>query len=318
MLSMEYTFEQTMENSSQVTFFILAAYDDVGHMKYFYFSIIIVLYISIIVANSLLIIVIFVDRNLHEPMYLFVCNLSVNELYGSTALLPMLLVNLLSDVHEIQRDYCIFQIFCLYTYGSVEFCNLAVMAYDRYVSICHPLEYHRMMTLGKVCLYILCVWIYSFCKFVITLSLSVRLQLCGNVMNKVYCDNYLLVKLACSDTTLNNIFGLIMMFLSVTLPFVLILYSYAKILEICFKSSSARAKALNTCTPHLVSLANFSFGCFFELLSSRSTTAAIASPGRQILSVYFLVLPPFLNPIIYGVRTEKVRKAFKKLLLSPS
>ncbi|XP_061105431.1 olfactory receptor 2F1-like [Conger conger] len=306
-----------MENSSHVTFFILAAYEEIGHIKYLYFSIIMVLYISIITANSLLIIVILVDRKLHEPMYFFVCNLSVNELYGSTALIPLLLVFILSDVHEIQREYCIVQIFCLYTYGSIEFCSLAVMAYDRYVSICYSLEYHRIITMAKVCLYIFCVWIVSIFKFIITLSLSARLQLCGNVMNKVYCDNYLLVKLACSDTTLNNIYGLVSMFVSVALPFVLILYSYAKILKICLTSSRVRAKALNTCTPHLFSLANFSFGCFFEILSSRFDMVNIPSPARQILSVYFFLLPPFLNPIIYGVKTEKVREAFKRTAIEP-
>ncbi|XP_036379242.1 olfactory receptor 1-like [Megalops cyprinoides] len=306
-----------MENSSQVTFFILSAYDKIGQIKYFYFSIVMLLYVFIIVANSLLIIVIFADRNLHEPMYLFLCNLSVNGLYGSTALYPSLLVNMLSDIHEIPRAFCIIQIFCLYTYGSIEFSNLALMSYDRYVSICYPLEYHTIMTQGNVYICITCVWLFSICKFTVTLILSVRLKLCDNVIDKVYCDNYLMVKLACSDTTLNNAYGMTNMFVSVALPVVLIFYSYSKVMKICLRSSrESQIKALNTCMPHLVSLLNFSFGSFFELVQTRFDMTHVPSVVRSILSVYFILFPPLLNPIIYGIKTEKIRKAFKKLQLS--
>ncbi|XP_036393564.1 olfactory receptor 11A1-like [Megalops cyprinoides] len=304
-----------MNNSTEIVSFILAAYHDIGDIKYFYFSIVTLLYFTIIFANVLLIAVIFVDRSLHEPLYLFLSNLSVNELYGSTALFPSLLVHIVSDTHEVSKAYCAVQIFCLYTYGSVEYCNLAIMSFDRYVSICYPLQYNNIMTHTRVYLLIVVSWLYSFIKFTITLSLSLSLQLCGNVIHKVYCDNYLLVKLSCSDTTVNNIYGLYGTMLSVAVPLIPISYSYAKILNICLKSSKeTQQKALHTCTPHLASLLNFSVGCMFEIVQSRFNMAHVPSVVRTILSVYFLMCTPLFNPIVYGVRMTKIRKACKKIL----
>ncbi|XP_066556136.1 olfactory receptor 1-like [Amia ocellicauda] len=304
-----------MENSSHITSFNLATYSEIGHIRYFYFSVMLTLYLAIILTNSILIGVIIFERTLHEPMYLFVCNLSVNELYGSTAVFPSLLVNILSDVHDISWVYCILQISCLYTYGSIELSNVTVMAYDRYVSICHPLHYNSIMTSTKVYIFIVLIWLYSFSKFSIVLSLSVRLTLCANIIEKVYCDNYSLVKLACSDTTINNYYGIFNVFLSIVVPVTLILYSYIRILRICLKASKeSQLKAFNTCTPHSVSLVNFSVSSIFEIGQSRFNLEHVPTAARIIISIYFLVIPPLINPVIYGVRITKVRTAFKNFI----
>ncbi|XP_064828764.1 olfactory receptor 11A1-like [Oncorhynchus masou masou] len=308
-----------MENSTQFTSFMLAGYSDSGHLKYIYLIILTVLYISIVFANIVLIMVICMERSLHEPMYLFLCSLFVNELYGSTALFPALMIHLVSDAHSVSTVYCYLQIFCIYTYGSMEFCNLSVMSYDRYLAICYPLQYNVIMTPNRVCFLICVIWLYPIAKSILTLSLTIRLKLCGNVIDKVYCDNYLVVKLACStsDTTVNNIYGLSSLVLSVVVPLITILFSYIKILTICLKSSiETRQKAFSTCTPHLASLLNFSFGCFLNLLQSRfdSPMRNIPTVLRTILSVYFLMCQPLLNPIMYGVRMTKIRQACKYIL----
>ncbi|XP_036379219.1 olfactory receptor 142-like [Megalops cyprinoides] len=302
-----------MDNSSKITFFILTVYEDVGNIKYFYFSILLVLKFSIYMTNSLLIVVIFTNQRLHEPMYVFLCNLFVNELYGSTALLPALLLNLLSDTHEVSSACCFLQIFCLYTYASVEFCNLAAMAYDRYLSICYPLHYRNIMTACKVYTLIVFIWVYSFVKFSITLSLNLQLPLCGNTIHKVGCDNFSLIRLACTDTTLNNIYGLCSTVVTIAVPLTPILYSYAKIIRICYNSSKeAQRKALNTCTPHLISLMNFSIGSFFEVVQNRFDLTYVPSVIRITLSVYFLLCPPLFNPIMYGIKITKIRQAVQK------
>ncbi|XP_046903667.1 olfactory receptor 10A6-like [Hypomesus transpacificus] len=258
-----------MANSTLFISFVLSAYKNVGLLKYLYFTIISVMYIAIVFANTMLIVVISMERKLHQPMYLFLCSLFVNELYGSAAVLPFLMVQVLSDTHVVPAHYCYLQIYVIYTYASIEFCNLAAMAYDRYVSICYPLQYHVIMTSNRVFMIIMLVWIYSLIKFSIGLSLSSSLTLCGNILDKVYCDNYLLVKLACSDTTVNNYYGLFGTFLSVAVPLVPISFSYIKILRICLRSSKeTKQKAISTCTPHLASLINFTFGCWFEILQS--------------------------------------------------
>uniref|UniRef100_A0A3B3VQ61 Olfactory receptor n=1 Tax=Poecilia latipinna TaxID=48699 RepID=A0A3B3VQ61_9TELE len=257
-------------NSSQVLYFTLTAYVDSGLLKYFCFFILLVLYVLIIGSNVLLIVVICVNRSLHEPMFLFLCSLFVNELYGSLGLFPFLLVQILSDVHIIPAPLCLLQIFFLYTYGSVEFANLAVMSYDRYVAICRPLQYNSLMTAQRIVFLVSIIWLPPLFCVGFTVFLSSSLQLCGNVINKVYCDNHSIIKLACNDPTANNIYELIMAFLTVCVPVSVILYTYLRILQVCFSGSKqTRQKAVSTCSPHLASVINFSFGVSFEILQSR-------------------------------------------------
>ncbi|XP_022594141.1 olfactory receptor 10A3-like [Seriola dumerili] len=299
---------------SSLTYFILGAYFDIGNLRYLYFMITALLYFVIIIANSSLIVVICLNRSLHEPMYLFLCSLFVNELYGSTGLFPFLLIQILSDIHTVSVPFCFLQIFCVYTYASVEFLNLAIMSYDRYLAICYPLQYNTRMTFNHVAVFIIFVWLYSFVKFLITLSLNIRLPLCENTINSLYCHNYLVVKLACSDTKVNNIYGLFGVVLTIVVPLLPILFSYMKILKVCFSGSKqTRQKAVSTCTPHLVSLLNFSFGCCFEILRSRFDMTSVPSVLRIILSLYFLIMQPLLTPFMYGLQMSKIRQTFKHL-----
>ncbi|XP_045928823.1 olfactory receptor 10J4-like [Micropterus dolomieu] len=299
---------------SSLSYFILGAYLHVGNSRYFYFLITALLYIVIVAVNTSLIVVICLNRSLHEPMYLFLCSLFVNELYGSTGLFPFLLLQILSDIHTVSAPFCFLQIFCLYTYGHVQFSNLAVMSYDRYLAICCPLQYNTLMTLNKVCILIFVAWLYSFVTFLIVLSLNIRLALCGNIISSLYCQNYIVVKLACSDTKVNNIYGLVGIVFSVVIPLLLIFCSYIKILKVCFAASKqTRQKAVSTCTPQLVSLLNFSFGCCFEILQSRFDMTSLNSVLRIFLSLYFLLIQPLLNPIMYGMQMSKIRRTFKHL-----
>ncbi|XP_017259639.1 olfactory receptor 142-like [Kryptolebias marmoratus] len=301
---------------NSTSYFILGAYLDVGtYVKYLCFVMIAVLYVVIVSVNAVLIVVICVNRSLHEPMYLFLCSLFVNELYGSTGLFPFLLIQILSDVHTVSAPLCFLQIFCLYSYVKVEFCNLAVMSYDRYVAICCPLQYHTLMTPVRGLLLLLLMWLFSFVSFLISLLLTLRLTLCGNILNSLFCRNYLIVNLACSDTRINNFYGLFGTFLSVLVPLLPILFSYTKILQVCSAGSrQTRQKAVSTCTPHLASLLNFSFGCLFEILQSRFNWPNIPNVLQMIMSVYFVMLQPLLNPIMYGMQMSKIQTAFRHFL----
>ncbi|XP_033933957.1 LOW QUALITY PROTEIN: olfactory receptor 10A6-like [Pseudochaenichthys georgianus] len=268
-----------------------------------------IVYIVIVVANTSLIVVICVNRSLHEPMYLFLCSLFVNELYGSTGLFPSLLVQILSDIHTVSAPLCFLQIFCLFTYVNIQFCNLALMSYDKYLAICYPLHYNTRMTSNKAVIFIILIWLYSFVRFMITLSLNIRLTLCGNIINSLYCNNYLVVKLACSDTQVNNIYGYFATVLTIFVPLFPILFSYLRILRVCFSGSKqTRQKAVSTCTPHLVSLLNFSFGCGFEMFQSRFDMSGVPSVLRIILSLYFLIIQPLMNPVMYGLQMSKAKK----------
>ncbi|XP_043115583.1 olfactory receptor 52D1-like [Puntigrus tetrazona] len=307
-----------MENGTNFTSIRLTGYLNLEFkMKYFLFAVITVLYSTILFANSFLIGVICSAKALHKPMYVFLCSLFVNELYGSTALFPSLQVNLIWNSNEISLIYCYLQIFCLYTYEMIEFCNLAVMSFDRYVSICYPLQYNRIMTPFRVGVLIVLVWSYCFVQFFILLCFNFKLQLCGNIIEKVWCDNYMLVKLACSKTTLNNTYGLYVIVMTALIPLMLIIYSYTRILKICLSSTKeAKQKALSTCAPHIISLLNFSLGCFFETIQSRFDNIRMPALLRVIVSVYFLMCQPVLNPILYGMRLKNIRQVCKNLVAS--
>ncbi|XP_069581456.1 olfactory receptor 8U3-like [Brachyistius frenatus] len=271
-----------MLNSTSFSFsyFILQAYMNVGSLKYMYFVITALLYAVIVAVNVFLLVVICVNRSLHEPMYLFLCSLLVNELYGSSGLFPFLLLQILSDVHTVPAAFCFLQVFCLYTYVNVEFCNLAVMSYDRYVAICCPLQYNTRMSSNKVLCLVVWIWLYSFGKFLITFSLNIRFTRCGNVLDSTHCRNYLLVKLACGDTRINNFYGLFAIVVSILILLIPVLFSYIKILQV---------------------------------LQSRFDMSRLPNMLRILLSLYFIVLQPLLNPIMYGVQMTKIRNACKDM-----
>ncbi|XP_054883926.1 olfactory receptor 11A1-like [Poeciliopsis prolifica] len=303
-------------NSTHVFYFTLSAFLDTNMLSYFFFTIVLFLYVLIIGSNVLLITVICVNRSLHEPMFLFLCSLFVNELYSSFGLFPFLLAQILSDVHIISAPFCLLQIFFLYSYASVEFTNLAVMSYDRYVAICCPLQYNSLMTSRRVAFLISIIWLPPLICVGFTVFLSSSLQLCGNVINKVYCSNHSIIKLACSDPTANNIYELIMTFLTVCVPVSVILYTYMRILQVCFTGSKqTRQKAVSTCTPHLASIINFSFGVSFEILQSRFNMDTVPDLLRTIFPLYYLTSQPVFNPVLYGLNMSKIRTMCKKLVL---
>ncbi|KAM9359651.1 olfactory receptor 10A6-like [Symphorus nematophorus] len=309
-----------MINSTQVLYFTLAAYFDTGTLKYFYFMIIMTLYIFIISVNVFLIVVIRLNRSLHEPMYIFLCSLFVNELYVSTGLFPFLLLQINSDIHTISLPFCFLQIFCVYTYGGIEYLNLAVMSYDRYLAICHPLQYNTRMTSNKIAMLIAVSWLYPLLTLVTyTIYLNSHLQLCGNIIHKVYCDGHSVVKLACSDSFVVNIYGLILCFGVILCALFFIIYTYMKILLVCFSGSKeTRQKAISTCTPHLASLFNFSVGASFEILQSRFNMSSVPNMMRIFLSLYFFTCPPLFNPVMYGLNISKIRVMSKSLMSNAS
>jgi len=303
-----------MKNVSVVTSFYLSEYYGMEDLKPIYFSIFLIIYLIIIVENVLLIEVIHHEKSLHEPMYVLLCNLAVNELYGSTALLPALLFNILSPLHEISLSFCQIQIFAVHTYAITEFTILAVMSYDRYVAICHPLSYHAIMS-QRIAKLIVFMWLYPMLGFLTVFIFTLMLPYCGRTIEKVYCINYLLVKLACTDTFLVNIIGLLSVVLYTGPQLIMIFYSYSHILRICILSfSKSKFKAFRTCTPHLLAIINYSIGCFFEIVHGRFDNSHLSYHTKLFLSLYFLIFPPFLNPTIYGLSTQFIRKRLFRLV----
>uniref|UniRef100_A0A4W6G2N1 G-protein coupled receptors family 1 profile domain-containing protein n=1 Tax=Lates calcarifer TaxID=8187 RepID=A0A4W6G2N1_LATCA len=282
-------------NSTEIMSFVLAMYGNMGQLKYLYFTLAMLFYISVIFANTVLIVIIYVEQNLHEPMYLFLCNLFINEIYGSTSMLPCLMAQILSETHEISVFYCFIQIFNIHTYVAIEFGTLTIMAYDRYVCICKPLHYN----VG------------------VLLSFTIRLKRCGTVINKVFCAHHLVVELSCSkDRTVSLIHDLVFgLIFTVAAPVTYISYSYVKILAVCLKASKeTKMKAFDTCTPHLVSLISFVFACFYSLITQRFDMFSVPYPLCVFLSMYVVIIQPLQNPVMYGLKLSKIRHACMDLL----
>ncbi|XP_041806923.1 olfactory receptor 10J5-like [Chelmon rostratus] len=306
-----------MENSTEIVSFVLIMYGNIGKFMYLYFILAMLCYILVIFANTILIVIIYVDRNLHEPMYLFLCNLFVNEIYGSTSLLPCLMVQILSETHDISVFYCFLQIFNIHTYVAIEFGTLTTMAYDRYICICKPLHYNVLITKRKSQIAMLVIWTFSFVEVGVLLSFTIHLKLCGAIIDKVHCDNHLVAELSCSpDRTVSYIHDLVFgLIFTVAAPLSFMSFTYVKILSVCLKASKeTKMKAFDTCAPHFVSLISFVFACFYNLISQRYDMTFVPLELRVILSMYGLIIQPLLNPVIYGLKLSKIRHAFKRFV----
>ena len=300
-----------------VTTFTMAAFSGMERLSSVYFCLFFFLYVIIIVENTSLIGVILLQKSLHEPMYLLVCNLAANGLYGSTALLPAMLKHILSRSHQVTLSCCLLQVFTVHTYAIVEFTILAAMSYDRYVAICQPLHYHIAMPLSKVYTIIALTWLLPLGAFLAMFSLTLKLRFCQPVIERLYCLNYSLVRLSCSDTGYMNIVGLLTVVFYTVPQILLIFYTYGHILKICvFSSRESQSKALQTCTPHLLTLVNYSIGCFFEIAQSRFELSHLTFESRSFMSLYFLIFPPILNPAIYGMSIKRIRAPVLRLFNS--
>ncbi|XP_035241937.1 olfactory receptor 51E1-like [Anguilla anguilla] len=307
-----------MENGSVVTF-ILKPYTELEDHRYLYFTGFLLLFILMVLTNVILITIIYIERGLHEPMYVFMCNLAVNGIYGAISLLPSVLVNLTSHTYEISLTACLLQIYCIHTYAAVEFTTLAVMGYDRFVAICQPLHYCQLMSHRKVCTLIALSWMYPCIVFGLYFILTAQRTFCDRIIERVYCISFELLKLSCLEISIQTQVGFVVAILLIVPQLLMILFSYAQILRVClFASKESQTKAIQTCTPHLLSVINYSVGCLFELISnylkfSHFNTAQVPYKARIFLFLYFMIIPPLFNPVIYGVTITAIRVQIFKL-----
>uniref|UniRef100_A0A8C4RWN6 G-protein coupled receptors family 1 profile domain-containing protein n=1 Tax=Erpetoichthys calabaricus TaxID=27687 RepID=A0A8C4RWN6_ERPCA len=288
--------------------FILTAFQEFGNKKDTYFWLSLIGYLLIIFVNVSLIILIYQEKKLHEPMYIFLCNLLFCELTGSTSFYIKFMIDLKINVHVISRTFCFTQIFLIYIYTVTEICILTVMAHDRYIAIHAPLHYITIFSSANIQKLIVASWIYPIVMITIGMYLSIRLPLCGNEIDRVYCNNWEIVKLSCTDTSSNNIYGSVML-CTFSIPFIFIFYSYCKILSVCWNTSrSQKYKAFQTCLPHLITLIFFISSLLFELIESRLNVKRVKNEITAFASIEFLTVPPLLNPLIYGLILPEIRK----------
>lgn len=305
-----------MTNATMLGVFTLSGLKDTTtKYRVTLFSLNLICYGTILLVNMTLILTIILEEKLHKPMYIFLCNLCFNSLYGTAAFHPKFLFDLLANTHVISHAGCLLQVFFIYSYASTDFSILAVMAYDRYLAICRPLEYHAIMTKQRVA-FLVCFsrLVPMICQSIVVV-MSSTLILCGSHIDKLYCDNWSVLLLSCHPTTSNNIVG----YLIILLYFFHVLFimcSYVQLLKFSLKYRDRWKKFLQTCTPHLFCLINVTAALLFDLMYARYGSKSMAQSLRNLMAVQFLIIPPLFNPIIYGLNLTQVRSSFLRLAKS--
>ncbi|XP_066428542.1 olfactory receptor 6N2-like [Eleutherodactylus coqui] len=301
----------TTPNQSIITQFIFEDFTDVNEVQGLLFTLLIIIYIFTLSGNLLIISLICTHPNLHVPLYIFVAILSFVEIWYTGITIPKMLTNLLNE-KMISFIGCILQIYFFHCMGITETYLLTVMAYDRYMAICNPLRYPYIMT--NVCCFQLAAscWILGLFGPLAQIILLSRLSFCGsNKIEHIFCDFNPLIKLACSDTSLNVTVDFAINSFLLLLAFTCIITSYIKIISavLKIKTTEGRKKAFSTCGAHLTVVLLF-FGSV-SFIYVRLTNFKSVNYDRA-MAVIYSVLTPMCNPIIYSLRNREIREILKK------
>lgn len=281
---------------------------------YTVFFFFLVSYIFIIVSNVGMLVLIFIDTNLHQPMYFLFCNLPFNDILGNSIMIPRLLADLMRPPSERLISYyeCVVQAIITHLYGTASYTVLMIMAFDRYVAICNPLRYAVIMTNNMVIKLTVSAWGVAFVLVAILLGLTVRLNRCRTLIQHPYCDNASLFKLSCDSVYINNVYGLTFTVVVLTSSIGSMFLTYTKITVVCVtsKNQSLNTKALKTCSTHLLTyVILFSCGMLAVILHRFPQY----SDYRKLCAILFHIIPGSLNPVIYGMQFKEVQNFLSKV-----
>nr|XP_033780634.1 olfactory receptor 1509-like [Geotrypetes seraphini]XP_033780674.1 olfactory receptor 1509-like [Geotrypetes seraphini] len=300
-----------MSNETSITQFILLGLSSNSDLQTVIFVQFFVMYLLALVGNLLIIITIYVDSHLHSPMYFLLSNLSFIDLSFATVTVPKFLVSFLMQNKTISFSDCLAQIFFLHLMGAAECFHLSLMAYDRYVAICNPLRYTIIMN-RQACLQLVAsIWVAGFIHGLVQALPSTQLPFCGpNQIDHFFCDVLPISLLACSNTDIIEMLALINSGLLSLICFLVVSISYTYIISTVLKirSSEGRKKTFSTCASHLLVVTLF-FGPVLFIYMRPS----VKFTGDKMVSVFYAIVTPVLNPCIYTLRNKKVKSAMKRL-----
>ncbi|XP_027435902.1 olfactory receptor 4C11-like [Zalophus californianus] len=297
------------QNNSVTEFILLGLTEDLMRQKTV-FVIVFIFYVGTMVGNLLIIVTIKSSRTLGSPMYFFLFHFSLADSCFSTSIAPRLIVDTLSAKRIISYNECMTQVFALHFFGSMEVFVLILMAADRYVAICKPLRYPNIMSQQVCNILIVLAWIGAFIHSITQIILALRLPFCGpNLIDHYCCDLQPLMELACMDTYVINLLMVSNSGAITTTGFVILMISYIVILHsLRNHSAEGRKKALSTCTSHIIVVVLFFVPCIF--IYTRPPTTF---PMDKMVTIFYTIGTPFLNPFIYTLRNAEVKNAMRMI-----
>ncbi|KAM8971517.1 olfactory receptor 5F1-like [Sarcophilus harrisii] len=303
------------ENFTTVTEFILLGLTDSPELQIMLFILFFVIYTLTMMGNSGMITLIIIDSQLHTPMYFFLTNLSLTDIFYSSTITPKMLVDLLSVRKVISFAGCFLQMYVFIALATTECILFGLMAYDRYVAICNPLLYPVIMS-RTVCLKMaMGAFTAGFLNSIIHTSYISSLTYCGsNVIHHFFCDSSPILKLSCSGTQLNETIIFICAGINMLGTFLIIITSYIYILFSILRlhSVEGRRKAFSTCASHITAIVIF----YGTMIVTYLCPSSSYSPTQgKVISVFYTVVIPMLNPLIYSLRNEEVKRAFKNVII---
>nr|XP_004670646.2 olfactory receptor 10G4 [Jaculus jaculus] len=301
-----------MSNRSQVTTFFLVGLPHPPALDTLLFGIFLVIYVLTVLGNLLILLVIRVDSRLHTPMYYFLTNLSFIDMWFSTVTVPKMLMTLVSpDGGAISFQSCVAQLYSFHFLGSTECFLYTIMSYDRYLAIRYPLRYSSMMG-GRACALLATgTWLSGSLHSAVQTTLTFRLPYCGpSHIQHYFCDAPPILKLACADTLANEMVIFVNIGVVASGCFLLIVLSYVSIVCSILKirTSEGRRRAFQTCASHCIVVLCFFVPCVFIYLRPGSRDAVDGA-----VAVFYTVLTPLLNPVVYTLRNKEVKRALLRL-----
>ncbi|XP_026579221.1 olfactory receptor 6Y1-like [Pseudonaja textilis] len=299
-------------NQTNVSYFILLGFITTSELQIFLFVLFLIAYLMILMENLIVISVIWVNNNLHKPMYLFLCNLSFLEVWYITVIVPKMLGDFLSQDKRISFHGCLTQLYFFVTFVCSEYILLAVMSYDRYLAICYPLRYSVLMN-NNFCIQLSAgCWICGLLTSMIKLSFIGRLKYCSTYkINHYFCDISPLLNISCTDSSTAELVDFILALMVILVPLCIVVTSYIYIISTVMKIPSAqgRKKAFSTCSSHLTVVVLFYSTTLFTYARPK---AMYAYNSNKLVSVLYTVIVPLLNPVIYCLRNKEINCALRK------
>ncbi|XP_078515219.1 olfactory receptor 56A4-like [Lissotriton helveticus] len=299
-----------------VPYFVLVCFTDIHSWQHWLSIPLALLFLAAIVSNLTIMSVIQREHTLHEPMYYFLSLLAVFDLGLCTTTTPKILGIMWFDMKVIDLPSCFLQMYLMNLLLAMESATFLFMAYDRYIAICNPLRYHSVITARFVAKAIVFILLRSTLLTLPALVFAARLQYCSkNVVENCFCTSAAVTSLACNDRTFNTLYQLIVAYGLLGSDLILIVMSYCLILRVLrmFQGKGAAAKAFSTCTAHLI-LISFFYSVLLVLIFTAKFAKVIPHDVPVLLNVLHFLVPPVLNPIVYGVRTTEIKQGIINMM----